>query len=236
MATGVQCAEEYVDKASCYYQYSMTVGDGYFDETSPDNPYELMASIQAPHYAEQGTDFQYSGANTFLLTWLIEKITGIPYQDAVTKEIWSKMGAESDGSFLAPRYGVPIAHGGFLARVRDVARFGLLFTPSYKMVSNEKIMSDRYINLIRNEGNDKLFERGRKAGYVAEDERYPVYQWDTIYSNNDFYKGGWAGQGLLINPDQDTVVAYTGYFKEDQSEMDMLPVLRDLMKSVYGKN
>ena len=43
----------------------------------------------------------------------------------------------------------------------------------------------------------------------------------------------WAGQGLLVNPDKDTVVVYTGYFNDDQSEMDMLPVLRGLMNSIY---
>jgi len=73
----------------------------------------------------------------------------MPYQDVVSKEIWRKIGSESDGSFLAPRYGAPISHGGLLARPRDVVRFGLFFTPSYKTVSDKKIISDRYINLIK---------------------------------------------------------------------------------------
>jgi len=234
MASGVECAEEYVDKASCYYQYSMSVGDGFFDENSPDNPYKLLANMKAPNYAEQGTEFQYSGANTFLLSWLVEEITEMPFQDALTKEIWSKIGAESDASYLAPRYGVPITHGGMLARLRDVARFGLLFTPSYKIVSNEKIISDRYVELLRDGGNERLFDKDHASGRIDDEVRYPAYQWDRIHTNNDFYKGGWAGQGLIVNPDQDTVVVYTGYFKEDLSEVDMLPILRELMKSIYG--
>ena len=77
----------------------------------------------------------------------------MPFQDAVSKEIWSKMGAESDASILAPRYGVPIAHGGLLARSRDVARFGLLYTPSYTKISDSQIISDRMIDLILNDKN-----------------------------------------------------------------------------------
>ena len=117
--------------------------------------------------------------------------------------------------------------------MRDLARFGLLFTPSYKTVSDEKIISDRYINLIKSGGSEKLFQRSRAAGQPGDDVRYPTYQWDRVYKNGDFYKGGWAGQGLLINPEKDTVVVYTGYFKEDQSEMDMLPILRNMMNAVY---
>jgi len=54
MATGIECAEEYVDKESCYYRYSMSVGDGYYNDESPDNPYQLLASITPPATLSKG--------------------------------------------------------------------------------------------------------------------------------------------------------------------------------------
>ena len=45
-------------------------------------------------------------------------------------------------------------------------------------------------------------------------------------ANNDIFKGGWAGQGLLVNPDRDLVAVCVGYYNDDQSELDVLPRLR----------
>ena len=156
MATGVNCPEEYFDQTSCYYKYSVTIGDGYWTKDSPKSPYDMLATLKPGIAAPQGTQYQYSGVNAFILSWLVEDIMNMPFQDAVSKEIWSKMGAESDASILAPRYGVPIAHGGLLARSRDVARFGLLYTPSYTKISDSQIISDRMINLILNDKNPNL--------------------------------------------------------------------------------
>jgi hypothetical protein len=56
----------------------------------------------------------------------------------------------------------------------------------------------------------------------------------VVYNNDDVYKGGWAGQGLLINPRKDLVAVYLGYAKDDQfSELSVLTQLRDALKGVY---
>jgi CubicO group peptidase (beta-lactamase class C family) len=235
MATGVDCPEEYENRDSCYYRYSMAVGDGYWTAASPDNPYTYLASVKAERWAEQGTSFSYSGVNTFILGWLVEKLTGMPFQDALSLEIWTRIGAEGDAALLAPRYGVPNTHGGLMARVRDVARFGLLFTPSHGRVSEEKIISDRYIDLILNGGNPALLKNARFGAPEDPTIRHNVYQWDTVWNNGDVLKGGWAGQGLLINPKRDLVAVYTGYFKDDNySEVDLLPILRGVLEGLYG--
>jgi hypothetical protein len=237
MATGLDCPEEYEDKSSCYYRYSTTIGDGFWNEQSLDNPYTMLANLKVDAYARQGTSFSYSGVNAFVLGWLVEKITAMPYQDALSKYIWRRIGAESDASMLAPRFGVPIIHGGLMANLRDVARFGLLYTPSYHVVSNERLVSTRYINFLKNGGNPDLLVNARYGDLSNSTVKHNIYQWDAIFNNNDFYKGGWAGQGLLVNPDRDLVAVYTGYFKDDDhSEVKPLPVLRTVLEGIFGLN
>ncbi len=173
-------------------------------------------------------------ANTFVLSWIVERIMQMPFQDAVTKEIWSQLGAEGDAAFFAARYGIALSTGGFLAKPRDMARFGLLFTPSYQKVSDRKIISDRYLNMIVNGGRPELFSNARFKGEIDKEFKHNSYQWDVIYKNNDIYKAGWAGQGLLINPDKDLVVVYLGYMKDDKSsEEKVLAKIREILKSLY---
>ena len=138
-------------------------------------------------------------------------------------------------SFFAARYGIALSTGGFLAKPRDMARFGLLFTPSYKIVTDEKIISDRYLDIILNGGRPELLRNGRNPGPANETIKHNVYQWDRVFKNNDVYKGGWAGQGLMFNPDRDLVVVYVGYMKDDTaSEMSVLTPLRKILDELYG--
>jgi CubicO group peptidase (beta-lactamase class C family) len=237
MATGVDCREEYYDRSSCYHRLMETTGEAHWDDSSGDNPYEYIAALKVGRYAEQGTSFEYGSINTYILGWLVEKVTGMPFQDAFSREIWTQIGAESDAAFLAPRYGVPMFAGGFLGRLRDVARFGLLFTPSSSVVADRKIISDQHIDKLKNGGRPELLANAR---WGAPDEleqgiaKHNVYQWDLVYTNNDLFKGGWAGQGLLVNPDRDLVAVFVGYFNEDQSELAVLPRLRQVLNGVFG--
>jgi hypothetical protein len=55
-----------------------------------------------------------------------------------------------------------------------------------------------------------------------------------VYDNDDVFKGGWAGQGLLINPRKDLVAVYLGYAKDDEfSELPVLPRLRKILSTLY---
>jgi len=225
MATGLDCQDEYDDRQSCYYQYSMAIGDGYREDNAADNPYDFLKTLKVSRHAGPGEQFSYSGMNTFVLAWLVEKITGEPFQDAFTREIWQHIGAEADASFLAYRYGIPLTHGGFLSNMRDLARFGLLFTPSESVVSSKKIISDNHINFLLNSANPNL---------IRDNGSHNIYQWDYIDSEGFMFKGGWGGQGLIVNPKLDLVAVYTSYFKEDYSQKNLRPVVFDVLRGVYG--
>ena len=235
MATGINCSEEYYDKNSCYYRYSQTVGDGYWDETSPSNPYEYIANLDVGRYIEQGKQFDYSGVNTFVLSWLVEKITGLQFQDAFSEMIWTKIGAARDGAIFAPRNGIPVTHGGFLSTQRDLARFGLLFTPSYHVVSRDRLISEQHISYLLNQGRSGLIRYG-SSRKIPKEFKHNVYQWDMVYQSNDIYKGGWAGQGLIVNPIKDYVVVWNSYFKDkEESEIKLTPIIYQVLNSIEEK-
>jgi CubicO group peptidase (beta-lactamase class C family) len=241
MASGIDCSEEYYERSSCYNLMMQAMGETWWDENSPDNPYAYLAGLQAARYAEQGTSFEYASINTDILGWLVEKITGMPFQDALSREIWTRTGMEGDAAYVAPRYGVPHWDGGFTARMRDMARFGMLYTPSYGVVSDSRIISGAHVDALLNEGRPELWANPRWPAWVegtheGDQVKYNAWQWDLIWNNGDIYKGGWAGQGLLVNPKRDLVAVYTGYFKDDEgSELPVLPRLRDVLNAVFGE-
>ena len=245
MASGLDCGDDYDDRQSCYYRYSMAIGDGFRDANAPDNPYDFLAGVKVSRHADQGERFSYSGVNTFIAGWLVEKLTGYPLQDVFTREIWWYLGAEADASFIAYRYGIPLTHGGFLARPRDLARFGLLFTPSYPVVSARRVISEEHIDRLRFGSNPSLRQyagdaagntpSGPAGAAAGQPFTHSIYQWDYVHPDGTLFKGGWGGQGLIVNPDMDIVVVFASYFKDDDySEVDLGEAIFEVLNGVYG--
>jgi CubicO group peptidase (beta-lactamase class C family) len=228
MATGVDCTENYVDVDSCYYEYSMAIGDNVRTADAADNPYYYMATVEIERTRPQGEKFVYSGGTNFLLMWLVEDVTGYPYQDAITKEFWYNIGAENDAGFIAYRYGISMSHGGFFSKMRDLARFGLLYTPSYSVVSDKKIISDEHLNVLFNDGNPKLLRNypdPKQPSNIGKPEDRHVnintYTWGVGVDSGYLSHGGWGGQGLIIHPEKDLVAVFTSYAKQDYSEVSL---------------
>ena len=109
--------------------------------------------------------------------------------------------------------------------MRDLARFCLLFTPSTSVVSSKQIISDDHINFLLNSANSNL---------IRDNGSHNIYQWDYVDSEGFMFKGGWGGQGLIVNPKLDLVAVYTSYFKEDYSQQNLRPVVFDVLRGIYG--
>lgn len=220
MATGVDCAENYEDPDSCYYRYSEAIGDNLRDEDSPDDPYEFMATVEIERTREQGTKFVYSGGTNFLAMWIVEEVTGMTFADALTTYFWSQIGAENDAAILAYRNGISLSHGGFFSRMRDLARLGLLYTPSWNVVSDNKIISDEHIEALTTANRPGL--------------RPTAYMWGGRDEHGWISHGGWGGQGFIVHPEKDVVAVFTSYTKQDYSEVTTESALMKVLNTVYG--
>lgn len=173
---------------------------------------EVLQDI--PRQCPPGEKFEYSSPCTQVLVLLAEAVSGQPWAELFRRNVWSHM--KADGPFqahLTPD-GIACAHGLTSSTLRDMARFGMLFTPSWDKVATKRIVSDEIIARIRSGVRDKSFFLNGYDGPVFVDRLGDdtmlgnARQWDCIWSDGDIYKGGMMDQGLYVSPDRDLVIAY----------------------------
>ncbi len=173
-----------------------------------------------------GTEYQWSNADAMVLTLLVEKISGLTFKDFVEQEIWRKIGSEHGALLGINKNGTSISYAdGMSTTLRDLAKFGLAFTPSGRK-STYPIISDAYLSKIQNV-NKNLKETSRNF----KETIYSNYQWGAVFDDGDFYKGAHGGQGLYISPSKDLVIAFFGTANVDRERSQLSVISRQLSKS-----
>jgi CubicO group peptidase (beta-lactamase class C family) len=207
MASGIDCPEvedpaAYTDPGHPFYRFEATLG---LRPGSHGSTYDFVASLRSrrPH----GEAYEYTSVNTFVLSWLVERVTGLSFAAALHREIWSRIGAEAPAQLAVSGIGAPASHGGLSVRLRDLARFGMLFTPS----TPERVVGARQLKRIR-------------AGRFLPASR----QWNRVYDDGDLFKSGFGGQGLYVSPGRDLVIAFAGTPRADGSVNQLRSYVRPL--------
>jgi CubicO group peptidase (beta-lactamase class C family) len=123
MQTGVRFIEDYYDPDSDASR--LEIACGWKPPRKPDDPisvYDMLRVLKAesPH----GETFTYRSADTDLLGWLMETVTGMDLADLLSDRLWSKLGTEHDAYYALDKVGTALADGGLCASLRDFARFG----------------------------------------------------------------------------------------------------------------
>lgn len=233
MASGINCREKekdaYDNPNSCFRRFHAAVGFSRGKEAW-ENPIDFLTTMEK--YEPNGLKYDYSGVNTWVLTWLLERVTGKTFVELVSEEIWKKMGAESDASILTAAHGQAVTSMGMRSNLRDLARFGLLFTPSGSK-DQYSIISNSYLRKIQEEGRPDLFSAGYSSNHFNDDTDilHNTYQWDHVTKNGDFFKSGWHGQGLYISPSQDLIIAFFGTHHKESGPNQLPRISRQLVRS-----
>lgn len=185
--------------------------------------------------SEPGNSFDYSSPATQALVLLTEEVTGRKWTDLFDERVWSTMGVEGGLQVHLAPDGMAAVHGLVSSRLRDMARFGMLYTPSWNQVTDTRIVTPEIVQRIRDgvrEGD--FFMKGYDGPVFTErlndSIRGNSRQWDAIFEDGDFFKSGFMGQGLYVSPDRDLVIAY---FSTSRDPGLLQPYLRPLAKSEY---
>lgn len=189
-------------------------------ENTPKSVYDFLKNLKKDK--EPGVAAEYSNINTFVLGWLAEKVTGKRYSDLVTEIIWKPMGASSNAYVCISDEGLASAQGGMSTTLRDLARFGMLYTKSEIVARNESLISFAQLKEI----------------FDAPPIDFPIpfkwaYQWDFA-SDGMLMKGGFGGQALYVDVEKEIVIAYFNYIDEDWGIMNIISdaALDEIIKAV----
>ncbi len=152
MASGIGCLDDNTpgactDPGHPFYRFEATLGWRPAGGGLVPSPYDFIAGLPAGR--PPGQRYEYVSANTFVLSWLIERATGRPFAEMLRREIWSQAGFEAPAQLSGSAAGAPGSHGGLSITLPDLARFGLLFTPSSGVVSDADIITARHLRLIQ---------------------------------------------------------------------------------------
>lgn len=213
-AEAIQGTHPFTDPQNPHYKFQAALGVVPKKDSSSISVYEYIASLKRAW--QPGEKAEYNSINTFVLGWIAEKITGKKYADLVADMIWKPIGASSDAYVCISKSGAPHCMSGVSTTLRDLARFGMLFTNSNIQDRNEKIISFSQIEKIQRISN---------LGY----------QWEWAEKGGGMLKTGFGGQGIYINPQKDIVIAYFNYVNDDWRDVELLPVIQQIEKTILSK-
>lgn len=192
---------------------------------------------QAKRVREPGTQFEYGSPVTQALVLVTEAAAQQRWADLFDERVWSKMYAEGDLQIHLSPDGIAAAHGVVSSRLRDMARFGMLYTPSWDKAASEPIVTPAIVQRIR-QGvrSHDAFMRGFDGPVFTERLNDRIEgnsrQWDAVFADGDFYKSGLMGQGLYVSPDRDLVIAYFSVSPQASIHRYVRPIAKQFSKSL----
>ncbi len=227
MASGMEGVEDslaaYNDPNHKHYQFEASLGWQPLTTTMPESvrSYETYDFLRTFKRVRKAGEAQlYTSANTEVLSDLLERVTGKPLPQIIGEMFWSQIGAENDAYFLLNSKGLPIAHAGLGMTLRDLARFGLLFTPSGQSANVPAVPAAFMKNLLEKKRPD--LETGKHPAWFS----HSSYQWDGVSKFGHIFKGGFAGQMLFVDCKRDVVIAYFGTNANEDWHPVPLPLVR----------
>jgi CubicO group peptidase (beta-lactamase class C family) len=234
MASGISCMDSdgYQNTETCIYRYEESLG-----LTAAVNPtqttFENLVTMR--RHRPAGEKYEYVSANTFVTGLVIENVMNQPLWLALQDLVWNKIGAEADALMMISADGASTAHGGLSARLRDIARFGQIFTsPNGLGVITMNHLQDLNSNNGIGFDTEQLESFARR--FPEDEPSHAAWQWDMIWPDGAMFKGGYSGQGIFVDPNRDLVIAWYGTHNSDGDSNSLLPMARQLSRSGLFEN
>ncbi len=187
------------------------------------------AFLSLPVVNDPGTKFLYNSMATYMLSAIVQKVTGEPVIDYLTPRLFEPLGIEGMDWERDP-IGINTGGWGLRLKTEDMAKFGQLYLQKGKW--NEKqIIPEEWVN----EATTFKIDQAPAVPQPIKDssdwmQGYCYQFWKCRH--NAFRADGAYGQYIIVMPDKDAVVAITCESQDLQGELNLvweylLPSIQD---------
>ncbi|HLJ57003.1 MAG TPA: serine hydrolase [Chthonomonadaceae bacterium] len=169
-----------------------------------------------------GTHFVYNSGATYMVSAIVQKVTGERLLDYLTPRLFEPLGIYGATWDRCPR-GIDIGGWGLKLKTEDIARFGQLYLQR-GLWNGERLLPEEWVEQATS------FQVAN-AGMSNADWRQG-YGFQFWRCRHNAYRGDGAfGQYCLVMPEQDAVLAITAGLKDMQGPLDrvwerLLPAMR----------
>ncbi len=203
MTTGVQYQEDFADPKSGIFQYLIAGGlvPAPANYPGPKTITEFLKTVKKD--GAHGAGFQYKSADTEVIGWLLQRVTGKSYAELLSQRIWAPLGAQEDASVWVDSVGTQLTSVGVSATLRDLGRLGEMLRLGGRFNGRQVVSADSVAEIRKGADAEKFKAGGMpmRAGYS-----YHNHWWIPHDADGTFEAKGLNGQHIHINPAAELVV------------------------------
>jgi CubicO group peptidase (beta-lactamase class C family) len=196
----------------------LTMSTGHHDEDIKDFPFTLEGSAVARFLAlpvthKPGTFFVYNTPASYMLSAIVQKVTGQTVLDYLRPRLFEPLGIENP-TWEMSKEGVAMGGFGLSVRTEDIARFGQLYLQKGAWRGRQLVPADWVAAATSRQmsnGSSPTSDWEQGYGYQFWRARHGFYRGDGAY-----------GQFCLILPQYDTIVAITSGTRDMASVMNLV--------------
>jgi CubicO group peptidase (beta-lactamase class C family) len=179
----------------------------------------VKSFLATPIVHQPGSQFLYNSACTYMLSAIIQKISGEKLIDYLKPRLFQPLDITDIDWEVDPR-GINVGGWGFRIKTEDMAKFGQMFLQN-GMWKGRQVVPASWVNdasTLKIIQHPNLPQTKRDSSDWEQGYCYQMWR-----CKNNAYRGDGAfGQYIIVMPDQDAVVVITSETGNMQDELDLV--------------
>ncbi len=210
---------EYMRELTVQNLLTMSVGQDPEPRAMGTNGDWINIFLKTAPIHKPGTVFKYNNMATFMLSAIVQQVTGQTVFDYLQPRIFKPLEIHGIDWDLNPQ-GINLGMIGLRLRTEDLAKFGQLLLQN-GVWNGKQLLSKEWIKeatSFKIESNDPGNKRPKDQNDWAQGYCYQMWRG----RNNSVRLDGMAGQFVMLFPDKDAFVVFTANARNTQDELNLI--------------